>query len=191
MNDPKKGVPITITREELHNRVWRTPLGDLAREFGIAHRRLVEICHQLAVPYPPRNYWQRMKTGEAVVASELPKPSPDTPPYVLIGPTEKKPRARNSAAAWRPLIAVWQLQRAQARSGHSQLASTPIWTHDELRALKILNAVFREVEKHGLVPRDSRQWRRFSGCLPLRGAIFRLFVRKIYFNMLSQNLGIA
>ncbi|CEJ87244.1 hypothetical protein HYPGJ_31013 [Hyphomicrobium sp. GJ21] len=68
MNDPDKGATITITREELHRRAWETPPHELAQEFGITHRRLIEVFNKLAVPYPRRLYWRRKTAGKPVIA---------------------------------------------------------------------------------------------------------------------------
>lgn len=162
MNDPKKNAQTRITREELHRRVWQTEFRVLANELGINQRRLREICHQLAVPYPRRRYWQQIEVGKAVVAFDLPKRSKNTPEHIVIDSKGNTAAIRNPRLGWHPLISTWQRQRAEAASRFSQSASAPLWTHAELRILKILNAIFREVEKHGFVPKDNRQWRKFT-----------------------------
>lgn len=58
MNNGEDDPARTLTRAELYERVWRTPMSRLAVEFGITGNGLAKICSRLNVPlnvpYPPR-----------------------------------------------------------------------------------------------------------------------------------------
>jgi hypothetical protein len=56
---------ITLTREELYEKVWTTPMLTLAAEFGFSDRGLAKLCGRHRVPVPPRGYWARFQVGEA------------------------------------------------------------------------------------------------------------------------------
>jgi len=43
---------ITLTREELYERVWSKPATKLAAEFGISDVALGKICRKLNIPKP-------------------------------------------------------------------------------------------------------------------------------------------
>lgn len=66
-----------LTREELFDRVWSSPVATLAKEWGLSGPGLKKLCRRLEVPVPPRGYWARLKAGKAVRRSRLPALSMD------------------------------------------------------------------------------------------------------------------
>lgn len=62
-----------VSRQELYDQVWSTPMIKLAKEYGISDVALAKICKKLNVPYPGRGYWRRKETGKTV--KQLPLPS--------------------------------------------------------------------------------------------------------------------
>jgi len=68
---------IQVTRQDLYDQVWATPMTKLAKEYGISDVALAKICKKLNVPYPWRGYWRRKETGKAV--KQLPLPASDDP----------------------------------------------------------------------------------------------------------------
>ena len=64
---------ITITRNELYEQVWLTPMIRLARSYGLSDNGLKKICKKLNIPLPGVGHWQRKKFGNA-------KPRPPLPP---------------------------------------------------------------------------------------------------------------
>lgn len=70
---------VTLTREELYEAVWRTPIVRLAAEFGISDVALAKTCRRMNVPRPPRGYWARVAAGYTVKRTILPKPRPNQP----------------------------------------------------------------------------------------------------------------
>lgn len=75
--------PPTITREELYEKVWTTPMVALAEEFGISDVALAKRCRRWNIPCPPRGYWAKLAAGRNPQRGQLP-PGPE--------PVEKMPR---------------------------------------------------------------------------------------------------
>lgn len=50
MDDSGPKQPKRVTREELYELVWQTPMVRLARQFGLSDNGLAKICDRLKVP---------------------------------------------------------------------------------------------------------------------------------------------
>ncbi len=85
-----------ITREELYEMVWTTPISTLVKKFGVPPQLWVRACAALRVPRPPNGHWSKLPFGKA--APQLPLP----------------PARPGDNTSWDPNIA---LQRPIARSG--------------------------------------------------------------------------
>jgi hypothetical protein len=73
------------TREELYEKVWRTPMAKLAEEFGVSDVALAKRCRNQDIPVPPRGYWAKLAAGKTPSKAPLPPAPPefkadDTPP---------------------------------------------------------------------------------------------------------------
>jgi hypothetical protein len=61
-------------REEIYEKVWKAPIEDVAKEYGITSDTLRVTCNRLWIPIPNRAYWVRKAAGQPVVcAPPLPK----------------------------------------------------------------------------------------------------------------------
>jgi hypothetical protein len=85
---------ITVSRKELYEEAWQTPLWRLAPKYGISDVGLKKICKRLNIPTPPRGYWMKLKAGEKIRRPRLPPLKygiPETHEIVLHdGPRESK-----------------------------------------------------------------------------------------------------
>ena len=63
---PKFSDLVTLTREELYQHVWKTPIHLLSEAVGLSDVGLAKICKQMNVPRPGRGYWARLDAGEHV-----------------------------------------------------------------------------------------------------------------------------
>src|SRR4051812_11405207 len=63
---PKFPDVVEMTREELYQHVWTTPIHLLAAELGLSDVGLSKTCVQMEVPRPGRGYWARLDAGEPV-----------------------------------------------------------------------------------------------------------------------------
>jgi hypothetical protein len=52
--------PLRLTRSELYERAWATPVIRLAEEFGITNFLLAGICRKHQIPTPPAGYWSKV-----------------------------------------------------------------------------------------------------------------------------------
>ena len=64
-----------MTREELYQHVWTTPINLLSEALGLSDVGLAKTCKQMNVPRPGRGYWARLDAGEQVKKVPLPSPS--------------------------------------------------------------------------------------------------------------------
>ncbi len=55
---------LLITRKELYDCVWETPVQKLAQEFHISDVGLNKICKRNNIPVPPRGYWAKKEYGK-------------------------------------------------------------------------------------------------------------------------------
>ena len=54
-----------ISRRDLYNRVWSTPMSKLARELDISDVGLAKACRRHNIPRPARGYWAKLAAGKA------------------------------------------------------------------------------------------------------------------------------
>jgi hypothetical protein len=67
-----------ITRRDLYNRVWSTPMVRLARELDISDVGLKKACKRYGIPTPARGYWAQVAAGNAPPKPGLPPAKIDT-----------------------------------------------------------------------------------------------------------------
>ncbi|WP_426117243.1 hypothetical protein [Massilia sp. PWRC2] len=65
-------MPLRLSRERLFENVWETPIGNLARDWGITSAKLRDICKALHVPLPEAGHWAAIRAGKAPPQPELP-----------------------------------------------------------------------------------------------------------------------
>jgi hypothetical protein len=63
---------ISLTRAELYEKVWTTPMQKLAKEFGLSDVGLAKLCHRHEIPAPGRGYWARIQFGQTPGRVTLP-----------------------------------------------------------------------------------------------------------------------
>ena len=78
----------TITRKQLYDKVWSTPMTTLAKEFGLSDVGMAKLCRRHEIPRPPRGYWAKVEHGQKPRRAKLPNPEQDA--TVEIHETEKK-----------------------------------------------------------------------------------------------------
>lgn len=57
---------VRLSRRELFERVWATPVETLARDWNLSGRGLAKACARLKIPVPPRGYWAKVNAGQKV-----------------------------------------------------------------------------------------------------------------------------
>jgi len=82
---------ITITRELLYEKVWVTPLTQLAKEFKISDVGLRKKCLKRNIPLPQVGYWSKIKHGKKIKKIPLPKDQDQTPITLYIKDDNGRP----------------------------------------------------------------------------------------------------
>jgi hypothetical protein len=157
---------IRLTRTELHESVWATPMRTLAKEFGMSDVGLAKICRKHNVPVPPVGYWRRKETGYKVKCPPLP-PAKDGREHLDIYIRERlRPEFEDLARQTAPKIAIAPdvshpfalrseklLRRGKLNQRGLVIAKNGALSHilvsrEQLpRALKILNALLLALEE--------------------------------------------
>ncbi|NVJ64653.1 MAG: hypothetical protein HWD84_10560 [Flavobacteriaceae bacterium] len=65
---------IKLSRIELYERVWKTPLTSLAKEFKISDNGLRKKCIKHNIPLPGVGHWSKVEHGKRVNKTPLPNP---------------------------------------------------------------------------------------------------------------------
>lgn len=166
--------PTRITREELYDAVWTTPMSRLAGSFGVSGNGLAKICKRAGIPYPPRGYWAKHAAGSAPARPPLPAasggqviiirptPLPSPPPVV----PELRKQSRESTGALvvadrvtkpHKVVAAWladhETKKRQARSERDpwrrKLYSPAEFTDTDRRRHRVLDTLFKALEREG------------------------------------------
>lgn len=90
-----------LSREELHELVWQTPLRQLGPQLGTDGPGLTALCRRLRVPTPPLGYWQKKAVGRAPPVAPLPA-SAEAPAKTSNTRTAASLRLRGQRAAPAP-----------------------------------------------------------------------------------------
>lgn len=62
---------VILQREALYKEVWRMPIMQLAKKYGISDVALAKICRNMEIPLPPRGHWAKHAYGHAVRRAPL------------------------------------------------------------------------------------------------------------------------
>ena len=175
---PRPSGPTKLSRQEMYDQVWETPMVQLAARYGVSGNGLAKICDRADVPYPSRGYWAKRAADRAPARPLLPDAGSKTALMVTIRPTPVRPvpelmspevqdqfaRFCGQCAVVVPehlhkphrIIAAWrserECERKQARDSRSRWGSSyirPDFTPSERRKHRIFDALFKTLEKHG------------------------------------------
>lgn len=64
--------PIIITRKDLYDQVWSTPMRLLAKKFGLSDVGLAKVCRKHDIPRPSVGYWAKKQHGKKTTKPSLP-----------------------------------------------------------------------------------------------------------------------
>lgn len=86
--------PVKLTREQLYEEVWETPIQRLSAKYGLSDVGLAKVCKRMNIPRPPRGYWRRLETGTKVKRKPLPAPMKNTQLEVEFRQSDEIPKKR-------------------------------------------------------------------------------------------------
>jgi len=108
-----------VTREELYELVWSTPMIKVAEKFEVSGSYLARVCTELRVPRPEPGYWAKLAVGKAPQRPALPEPLPGDPivwsradglPAPVVPRPRQAPKPRIPRPA-RPVVGIHGLIR--------------------------------------------------------------------------------
>lgn len=148
-------LPIAITREELYEKVWKTPMWRLCEEFGLSGRGLGKLCERWNIPVPPRGYWRRLETGGKT--NRVPLPLDSRPLEIRITPSPKRPTKEILPSVHVPerLSSPHELVRRTRENWQANKPLEPtsldlrVSKHARSRALRIADAIIKELKRRG------------------------------------------
>jgi len=94
-----------LSRQELYDLIWTTPISRLAGEFGISGVALGKTCRRMKVPPPPRGYWACVAAGQKPRRTPLPKATGGCPEFVFLS-RQSVPRAPEAPPVEVPVIVI-------------------------------------------------------------------------------------
>jgi hypothetical protein len=68
-----------ITRQEMYEAVWQTPISKLAPAWGTTIASIIKACDKMNIPRPEAGHWTLVRKGWVIERTPLPEPTPDTP----------------------------------------------------------------------------------------------------------------
>ncbi len=166
---------ITVTRDELYEKVWSIPMQKLASEYSLSDRGLAKLCARMNIPVPGRGYWRRLETGKKVTRKPLPEESKANTGTIYI----KKPRERAIRESEFPVIPVpekllkphpliresQQLLRTLSPSENgivypsgNQCLNIRVTKGSRKRALRIMDTVLKAFEERGYKVAIDDKW---------------------------------
>ncbi|AZA99263.1 hypothetical protein EG359_06430 [Chryseobacterium joostei] len=87
---------VKLTRTELYDKVWATPLTTLSKEFNLSDNGLRKICIKFDIPLPPMGYWQKLQFGKKVVQIPLPQQENEEEVKIYVDQNKNEPNPINS-----------------------------------------------------------------------------------------------
>ena len=63
---------LILTRLELYEKIWSTPMVVLAKEFNLSDNGLRKICKKHNIPTPLMGHWQKIQHGKKTTVIKLP-----------------------------------------------------------------------------------------------------------------------
>lgn len=64
---------IRLSREQLYNEIWTISVSGVAKKYNVPYAKLLKLCKEIDIPYPPSGYWTQLKCGKAVTKTSLPE----------------------------------------------------------------------------------------------------------------------
>lgn len=100
VGEPAFGTRRQLTRQELYDLVWQTPMSRLAKRFGLSDVGLKKVCRKHDIPTPPLGYWAKRTNGKRVHQPQLPAAKgPQTVLLTVVPLAAQRPEIEEAQAA--------------------------------------------------------------------------------------------
>jgi hypothetical protein len=153
---------LSLKRQELYDQVWSTPLTKLAASYNLSDNGLRKICIKMDIPLPQAGYWAKIKYGKKVKAIPLPDLKPNGKIEYVLNPRFDKikvirptnlPEIKiiDDLKNLHPILktAVRYINGDKTEWMDTLLLN--VSENNRNRALRILDAIFKELEKSGYI----------------------------------------
>jgi hypothetical protein len=166
------GEAIKYRRTVLYDEVWKDPVRTVASRYGVSDVALAKICRKLKVPLPWSGYWAQVRAGQQVSRPPLPPVPVGVPSEILswkLDPPATDGVRKERPPVERTIVVPHKLQKPHALVSEAARLLRGRQPHDGLlscrttrcldisvgpaslgRALRIMNALLRALEKRGL-----------------------------------------
>lgn len=167
---------VTLTQQELYDRVWMEPVDTVAKEYGLSNVGLGKACRRHNIPVPPRGYWARKAAGQNLRRPALP-PAKDGDESVTLSGSDRPDRLQDEQErnvhpliafefdpenkivvpddlrivhpAIRETKAYWAAQKRGDVDNKLPHLNISVSTGTLPRALRLLQALFNAIEQRG------------------------------------------
>lgn len=181
---------ISLSREELYEKVWSIPMSKLCKEFALSDRGLAKVCIRHDIPIPGRSYWRKKSLGQSPprlplakleeqfpIELSTPKPKSDLqlPEIPLIKVPAKLSNPHPLVLATRDGIeSKFKIMDRPNRKILGGLLEISVYKGSTSRALRILDAIIKEIEARGgsVEARDGTY-------LSIKGQSFKIHVHEL------------
>ena len=173
-----------LTREQLYELVWSTPVLKLAEQFGVSNVAIAKRCWRLAIPRPPRGYWAKLEFGKNPSRPPLPPSREEMAAREAQKPFIGEIRLPAEGAPLHPLAEQYlaRLLSSKPSAGEKRLhLKVPEFPTTEMskaqapRAAQAFHAILTVVEPRGIF---------FGkGAGPHSGGLFRQGHDRLYFKI--------
>jgi len=166
--------PVKLSREQLYEEVWQTPIHRLCSKYGLSDVGLAKVCRRMDIPRPPRGYWRRRTTGAKTRRPPLQPAGEDTQLEITFSHRDNIPKKTVANREMKiptrlpildevltdphPLVAVTRNRFENASEDGSGILATKAKRILELRVsrpqldrcLRLLDTLFKSWEADGL-----------------------------------------
>lgn len=66
-----KGI-VKLTRKQIYDEAWEVSVAGVARKYNLNYARLIALCKESKIPFPPSGYWTRRNMGKDVSSEIIP-----------------------------------------------------------------------------------------------------------------------
>jgi hypothetical protein len=158
-----------LTRQELYDLVWATPMIDLAKQFKFSDNGLRKVCKKYSIPVPKMGYWQKVRYGkpptktplppsesnEVVAINILPRSKENLDPVLIVKETIVVPE---TIEKFHPLVQQTRmlLKKGHERNGRLRAPGNEsaldicVSSAQLPRAYRILDTILKVLEQHGV-----------------------------------------
>lgn len=170
-----------LTRQELYDLVWSTPMLKLAKQFRLSDNGLRKICKKHDIPLPKGGYWQKIQYGKSIKKPALPPYKGEDkiiittlPPKEKVDPSQTITEAitvpKHLGKAHKLVAQTRRAFRAERKGNKEAVVDSldiRVSPGQRSRACRIMNTIIKELEARGAIVGIDRQdeWKRYTHAL--------------------------